>query len=97
MYIYLYQWLVYFGVCIYIQCFYDVLLELIKRRSKVQEKKVSSERALNFDQWKTFLENYKPIRISLWLLYKYTKNNYRSRLFSESIQLKRGILPTLTK
>ena len=36
------------------------LLELIKRRSKVQEKNMSYELALNFDQWKTFSENYKP-------------------------------------
>ena len=24
---------------------------------------MSGERALNFDQWKTFFENYKPIRV----------------------------------
>ena len=45
-------------------------LELIKRRSKVQEKNMSYELALNFDQWKTFSENYKPIRVWLWLVYK---------------------------
>ena len=39
------------------------LLELIKRRSKVQEKIMSYERALNSDQWKTFSENYKPVRV----------------------------------
>ena len=48
------------------------LLELIKRRSKVQERNMSCERGLNFDQWKTFPENYKPVRIWLWLLYKFT-------------------------
>ena len=37
--------------------------ELIKRRSKVQEKIMSCERALNFDQRKTFSENYKPMRV----------------------------------
>ena len=37
---------------------YKCLLELIKRRSKVQEKNIPFEHALNFDQWKTFLENY---------------------------------------
>ena len=42
------------------------LLELIKRRSKVQEEKnISCERALNLDQWKTFSGNYKPMRV--WL------------------------------
>ena len=35
-------------------------LQLIKRRSKIQEN-TSCERALNFEQWKTFSENYKPI------------------------------------
>ena len=38
-------------------------LELIKRRPKVQEKDVSCERALNFDQCKTFSKNYKPLRV----------------------------------
>ena len=38
-------------------------LELIKRISKVQEKNMSCERALNFDQLKTFSKNYKPIRV----------------------------------
>ena len=38
-------------------------LELIKRRSKVQEKDMSCERALNLDQWKTFSKNYKPLRV----------------------------------
>ena len=45
-------------------------LELIKRRSKVQEKNISCERGLSFDQWKIFSENYKPMRVWLWLLYK---------------------------
>ena len=40
--------------CIYIQDFFDVvrnkLPDLIKRRSKVQEKNMSCERALDFDQ-----------------------------------------------
>ena len=45
-------------------------ISLNKRRSKVQEKNVSCERALNFDQWKIFSENYKPMRVWLWLVYK---------------------------
>ena len=40
-------------------------LQLIKRRSKVQES--SCERALNFDQWKTFSENYKPMEFDYGL------------------------------
>ena len=47
------------------------LLELIKRRSKVQEKNMSYERGLNFGQWKTFSENSKPMRLWLWHVYKF--------------------------
>ena len=58
-------WLVSFGVWIYIQYFFDVkrnkLPELIKKRSKFQEKNMSCERTLNFDQWKTFSK-----RVSQW-------------------------------
>ena len=39
------------------------LLELIKRRSKVQENNMSCERVLNFDELKTFYENYKTMRV----------------------------------
>ena len=38
------------------------LLDLIKRKSKLQEKNKSCERALIFDQLKKFSENYKPKR-----------------------------------
>ena len=67
-------------------------LELIKRRSKVQEKNMSCECALNFDQWKTFSENYKPMRIWLWLVHKFT-NNYivPHDISPSSLKLKRGI------
>ena len=47
---------------------------------------MSSERALNFDQWKTFSENYKPMRVWFWLVYKFTENYCRSWLFSKFIQ-----------
>ena len=74
------------------------LLELIKWRSKVQEKNISCERAFNFSQWKTFSEKYKPMRIWLWLVYRFTENYCRVWLFSKFIQtLKSGILPLLTK
>ena len=53
---------------------YKYLLELIKTNSKVQEKNMSCERALNFDQWKTFSEKYKPIRVWLRLFYQFTEN-----------------------
>ena len=58
-----------------ISLMYKYLLELTKRRSKVQEKNTSRECALNFDHWKTFLRNYEPIRVWLWLVYKFTENN----------------------
>ena len=57
------------------------------------EKNLSCERALNFDQWKTFSENYKPMRVWLWLVYKFTENYCRSWLFSEFIQTQRRYLP----
>ena len=72
-------------------------LELIKRRSKVQEKNMSCERALNFDQWKTFSENYKPMRVWLWLAYKFTETCQIYRLFSEFIQTKKRYPTSLNK
>ena len=68
-----------------------------KRRSKVQEKNMSCEHALNFDQWKTFSENYKPMRVWLWLVYKFTENYYPSRLFSEFIQTQKRYPTSLDK
>ena len=59
----------------------------MKRRSKVQEKNMSCERGLNFDQWKTFFEDYKPMRVWLWLVYKFTDNYCGLRLFSYFIYL----------
>ena len=73
------------------------LLVVFKRISKVQEKNMSCERALNFDQWKTFSENYKPMRVWLWLVYKFTKNYCCSRLFSEFIQTKKRYPTSLDK
>ena len=53
--------------------------EINKIISKLQEKKMSCEHALNFDQWKTFSENYKPMRVRLWLVYKFTENQTQKR------------------
>ena len=104
---YLYQWLVSFGVCIDIQCFYNVVKnklqniniipELIKRRSTIQEKNMSCECTLNFGQWKTFSENYKPIRILLWFVYKFTKKYCRLQLFSKLIQTQKKYPTSLDK
>ena len=53
--------------------------EINKIISKLQEKKMSCEHALNFDQWKIFSENYKPMRVRLWLVYKFTENQTQKR------------------
>ena len=87
----------YFWVFIYIQHFFDVvrnklqtiniyILELIKRRSKVQEENISYKQALFFDQWKIFSENYKLIRVWLLFVDKFNENYCCLRLFSEFIQ-----------
>ena len=47
---------------------------------------MSCERGLNFDQWKTFSENSKSMRVWLWLVYKLTESYCCLRLFSEFIQ-----------
>ena len=62
------SWLFSLKVFIHIQHFLAVVRKklqtlTIKRRSKVQENNMSCERALNFDQWKTFSENYKPMSL----------------------------------
>ena len=77
--------LVSFEICV---CRYNIfvtcdLFELIKRRSKVQEKNMSCKRGLNFDRWKTFSKNYKPMRVWLWLVYKFTEDYDCLRFFSE--------------
>ena len=49
------------------------------------------ECALNFSQWQTFSEKYKPTRVSLWIVYQITANNCRSRLCT-NLKHSRGIL-----
>ena len=60
-------------------------LELIKRRSKVHQNNLTGEHILNFNQWKTLSENYKPIKVWLWFIYKIAEKNCL-RLFIEFIQ-----------
>ena len=70
-------------------------LELIEKRSKVPEKNMSCERALNFGQWKTFSENYnKSLIMACLQIYRELSN---LPTFPSSFKLKRGILPLLTK
>ena len=71
--------------------------ELIERRSKVQEKNMSCGHTLNFDQLKTFSENYKPMRVWFWFVYKFTENYCHSWLFSEFIQTQKRYLTSLNK
>ena len=52
---------------------------------------MSYERGLNFDQWKTFSENYQPMRVLSWLVYKFTENYCHLRLFSEFIQTQKRV------
>ena len=72
------DWFLSHEVCISTQYFFGLvrnisfrtpstkyLLQLTKRRSKVQEKNMSCD-ALNFDQWKTLSENYKLMRDGLF-------------------------------
>ena len=72
-------------------------LELIKRRSKVEEKNTSCERALNFDLWKIFSEKYKPMRVWFWLAYKFTENYCRSLPFFEFMQTQKRYPISLDK
>ena len=58
-------------------------------RSKVHQKNMSQESALNFNQWETLSENYKVIGV---FVYKITE-----LISSSSFKLKRGILPPLRK
>ena len=46
---------------------------------------------------KTFSENYKPMRVWFWLVYKFTENNYRPQLFSELTQFPKTYPTTLDK
>ena len=100
--------LVSFEVCIHIQYFsmqweinfiqsISTRVNYIKRRSKVPEKNTSCGRALNFEQWKTFSENCKRMRVWLWFVYKFTENIVACNFSPSSFKLKRGILPLLTK
>ena len=56
---------------------------------KVHEKYMSPEHALNFNQWKTFSENCKLMRVGLWLVYKGTKKSCGSGFLLSLFKLKR--------
>ena len=58
---------------------------------------MSCEQALNFDQWKKFSENYKPMRVRLWLVYKFTEISCFLRLFTKFIQTQKRYPTSLDK
>ena len=58
---------------------------------------MSCTRALNFDQWKTFSKNYKPMRVWLWLVYKFTESYCCLWLFSEFVQTQNRYPTSLDK
>ena len=55
---------------------------------------MSCELALNFDQSETFSENYMPIGVWLWLVYKTTKINCCLQLLTELIPTRKRRYPT---
>ena len=67
---------------------------LSKRRSKVQEKNMSCDCALNFDQWKNFSENSE---FNYGLFTKLLRIIVARDFSPSSSKLSRGILPLLTK
>ena len=58
---------------------------------------MSRERALKFAQWKVFSENYKPMRVWLWLFTNLPRIIVACDFSPSSFKLKGGILPPSTK
>ena len=61
--------------------------------SRANQKKIKNSRNkyvmwtfLNFDQLRIFPDNYKPLRVWLWLVYKFTENYCRLQTCSEFFQ-----------
>ena len=58
---------------------------------------MSCERASTFDQLKTLSENYEPMVVGLWFLYKFTKSDRDLRPFSEFMQTEKSYPTSLDK
>ena len=94
------SWLVSFGVYIYMQYFFDVVrheLQTINICARNNKKKIKSSRKehvirMCFNYWPM-----KNMRVWLWLVYKFTENYCRLRLFSEFIQTQKGYPTSLDK
>ena len=68
------------------------LLQFIKRRSTVHQKKMPPQNTLKSNQSIIFSQNYTQIRLSLWLVDNITENSCSFQLFPQFI-LKRGTFP----
>ena len=84
-------WLVSHEVC----ARYNISLVWWEKTPKT--KNILLKRALSFDQWKKYSENYQPIRDRLRLVYKFTENYCRLRLFSKFIQTQKRYPTSLDK
>ena len=54
-----------------------------KKKEKAHQKNMSRESTLKFDQWKTFSENYKLVKVWLWFVYIINEKNFRLVLFTK--------------
>ena len=96
--------LVSYEVCTYIQYFFGVVRNKretlnikIKRRSKVQEKNISCERALILTNEKYFPKTISQWEVDCGLFTNLTRIIVTRDFSPSSFKLKRGILPLLTK
>ena len=77
--------------------FKQIFTKVNQKKIKWSKKDMSCKRALNFDQWKRFFKNYKPMTVWLWLVYKFIETNCHLRLFSEFIQTQKRYPTSLDK
>ena len=95
-------------MCIYLYLFHDwfhvkflLIYSIFLIFIRVNQKKIKSSRKdygmWTFDLWNTFSENYKPIRVLVWLVYKFTRSNCCLWLFSEFIQTQKRYPTSLDK
>ena len=77
------------GVCIY-ACsgnqISNISIRVNQKNIRSSSKEYVTRAALNFDNWKTFSENYEPIRAWLWLIKKLAENYCHLGLFIKSSQ-----------
>ena len=72
-------------------------VQAINIYTRVDKKKIKSSKkeyiigtCLKFSPMKTFSENCNPLRVWLWLVYNFTENYCRLRLFSEFIHTQKS-------